>query len=458
MFYLIGLVVVLGASALVAIVFRSVVPPNEVHIVQSRNKRIAYGNSDPNSEQSDSGVVSGRNVYYNWSEWIPLIGNVVIKLPTSIFDIRLNDYESYDKDKVPFSVDIFAQFVVTKPTTAAQKIADFEELKSQLQSVLQGVVRATLSTKGVEDIMIARKDLGEAFLKEANDQIQEYGVKAVYLEFMNIDDTEDSQVISNIQAKRKSAIDKESRVEVAENQKTAKIAEIEATKEAQLKNEMAQQAIGEQAAKRELSVGVANQKAQQEIQTATRSTEEKRMEVEKVKNVKQAEIDKEVKVVNADAERDRMSIVADGKLVEKEREAKGIEAVGKAEGERLKALELAPVNAKIELATAIAQLPEYMKYLLGLEGFKVSEAVGTAKAKALEHADIKVISTGGEGETESKINGVMDLLSPKGGAKLGAMIDAFQATAEGKKLMDLVKGSDEKEEPAKPANSKPNKK
>lgn len=447
--YFIVLVVaaLVGLTLLVALMFRNVVSPNEVHIVQNKGKRVAYGNvTFDGKTPQDKDVVKGRNAYYNWPTFLPIIGNVVTKLPISIFPITLSGYEAYDMDKVPFSVDIFAQFTITDPVKAAQKISSFEELKHQLQSVLQGVVRATLSTKGVEEIMIARKDLGEAFLEEANSQVSEYGVVAIYLEFMNIEDASESSVISNIQAKRESSIRMESRVEVAANDRTAEVAEIEAKRDAAVADEQAKQKVGERVAEKDQAVGVANEKAQQKIQIEAATTAEKEMDVKRVLDVRNARIAKDVQVVaaeqqketeviKADGEKQKVSLHSEGILTQEKNRATGIEAVGVAEGEALKAKELAPVQAKITLAEAIASLPEYIEYLLGIEGFSVQKDVGVEKARALQAADIQIISTG---DADKDTNGVLDMLSAKGGSKIGAMIESFEAVT-GKKVSDLFK-------------------
>ena len=58
-----------------ALFFRTVVPTNMVHIVQSQKSTTSYGTGE------DAG-----NVYYEWPSWFPRIGVTVIKLPVSNFD------------------------------------------------------------------------------------------------------------------------------------------------------------------------------------------------------------------------------------------------------------------------------------------------------------------------------------------------------------------------------------
>jgi flotillin len=427
---LLGLIGFIALVVIIALLFRTVVKPNEVHIVQSRNKRKAYGNA----AREVSETSKAQNSYYNWPSPLPLIGNVVVKLPISIFDISLKSYEAYDCDKVPFSVDIFAQCVITTPLKAAQKISSFSELKEQLHKVLQGVVRATLSDDEVEKIMTGRKDLGDKFLTEANTQVEEYGVQAVYLEFMNIEDADDTNVISNIQAKKKSAIEKDSRVEVAENKRIAKIKEIEAVRDSEVAGQEAAEAVGKRTAEKDKVIGVETQMANQEIKVQEKITKEKEMEVKKVEEVKSAEIEKQAKVVEANQQKETEIIIAEGHQSAEEKRGKAIKAIGEGEAEALKAKELAPVSAQIELAKAIEKMPEYQQYLLGIKKYEVSEVVDSKKAEALKSADVKVIST--DGSAENGIKNVYDAFSAKGGAQIGAMIEAFAATADGKKILE----------------------
>lgn len=441
----IGFLVILGIIiALYTITRRKVVAPNEVHIVQTGSTRKAYGDYRKLGENV-------TNVYYDFPEIFPVVGNVVTVLPISVFKVELAGYEAYDKDRVPFLVDIFANFVINEPLIAAQKIADFEELKEQLQKILQGVVRKTLSTEGVEDIMVERKKLGEAFKAEANIQVQNYGVEAIYLEFMNIEDTESSTIISDIQAKRESEIKKESRIEIAENNKQAKIKEIDANQEAQVAEQQALLKVGSEEAKTKREVGIAEQQATQKIKEAEKITQEKEMDVLRVNEVKTAEIikdkeivkaeqDKQTKILSAEAEKESLSNIAEGNLIKQQKNAEGIKVEGIAKADAERAMQLAPVEAKIALAKEISKQPAYIEYLLGIEKFGVEKTVGVEKAQALKEAKIKIIATG---NGQEQINNALEALSPKGGANIGGMLEAFKATT-GQNPMDYLKETQKK--------------
>jgi len=116
---LITSVFVVLSVVIISILFRRVVSTNMVHIVQSRRKTSPYG----------TGQATG-NVYYRWPSWVPFFGITVIALPVSNFDLSLQGYEAYDKDRVPFMVDVVAFFRINDTAIAAQRVASIEELQA----------------------------------------------------------------------------------------------------------------------------------------------------------------------------------------------------------------------------------------------------------------------------------------------------------------------------------------
>jgi flotillin len=97
--------------------------------------------------------------------------------------------------------------------------------------------------------------------------------------------------------RNESKIEKESRVTVALNRQKAQEAEIESTKEVEVKKAMAAQASGEAVAKSEQAVGIAKQHAEQAIAEESKITAEKTMAVNQVNTVRTAEIEKEAAIV-----------------------------------------------------------------------------------------------------------------------------------------------------------------
>lgn len=409
-------------SVLSSMMFRKVVSTNTVHIVQSRKTTTSYGANQP-----------AGNVYYKWPSWMPIIGVSVSELPVSNFDLKLDAYKAYDKDRVPFEVDVAAFFRIANTDIAARRVASVEELEDQLTLIVQGAVRKVLAsrTDNIDTIMLERARFGAAFTSEVVEQLKEWGVESVKsMELMDIRDSDGSKVIANIMAKRTSAIEKESRVEVAENKKIAEIAEIEAKQKVDIRKQEAEQLVGERTAEKTKAVGIATQKSTQEVKVEEKKTAEKEMEVLQVNTVKKAEIDKEKAIIVAEQDKQVMVTKADGDLEKKKKDASGAEIFGKAEGAALEAKLLAPVNAQIKLAEEIGNNPEYQKYLAMIEAIKAYMAVGGEQAKALQKAHVNVIANAGS--ATDGVDKVMDLFSSKGGTEISAMVQAFAQTPIGK--------------------------
>lgn len=448
---LIALAAIVSVGLFLAVIWRRVVPTNMVHIVQSSKSTVSYGRG------RDAG-----NTYYEVPSFVPIFGVTVTQFPESVFDLNLKDYDAYDVDRLPFLVDVRAFFRVSDSQIAAQRVSNFTELQGQLSGVLQGAVRSVLAQYQLDHIMSDRATLGKQFSDVVDAGLKEWGVSTVKtIEFMDIRDARDSQVIHNIMAKKKSFIEMESRVEVANNIREAEMKEIEANREIALSKTQAQQQVGIRQAESDKEVGIAKEKSNQEIQAEAKTTTERLMEVQKVQSVKQAEIDKEVatvraeqdkqvQVVNAEAEKQSQIIkaqaekeatvqIADGNLQATLKNAEGIQAEGIAKGEAEKAVLLAPVNAQLTLAKEIGENQSYQEYLVKIENIKASQAVGVEMAGAIKAADLKIIAN--SGDVQSGIGNLADIFTPKGGTSIGGMLTALGQTEEGQALIEKVVGA-----------------
>lgn len=412
--------------AIMAFLYRTVVPTNMVHIVQYRKKTISYGTGQ-----------SAGNVYYRWPAWIPFFGVTSIHLPVSNFNLNFKDYEAYDKDRVPFVLDLTAFFRITDTNIAAQRISSKTELDNQLTSILQGAVRKILASHDINAIMTDRATFGKQFTEEVQQELQNWGVEPVKnIELMDIRDAKGSSVIADIMAKKSSQINMESRMEVAKNNKEAEIAEVVAAREVDVEKQNALEVVGKRTAEKDKAVGIAKEVSEQEIKNEQAKTAEKDKAVEKIKLVRDAENAKEAAIVEADQEKETTIRIADGKLQATKLEAQGIEAKGRAEGEAEKAKQLAPVEAQIKLAQEIGGNHNYQSYLVLLEATKAYTTVGTEQAKALQDAEVKIIANGGN--AQDGVKNALDLFSTKGGFSIASMLEALEATPQGQKLVDSL--------------------
>ena len=441
---------------------RRIVPTNVVHILQRGSQTVSYG------------VGKESNVYYEWPAWLPILGVSVRELPVSNFDIDLIEYSAYDKDRVPFVVDVKAFFHIKDTNVAAEKVESFEELKGQLRNVVQGAVRSILAKSKLEEIMEERSIFGEQFTKAVNSDLKNWGVESIKnIELMDVRDANDSNVIHQIMAKRMSAIDMESRTEVAKNQKTAKQAELEAQKEVDVTTAQTERIAGEAKARSQQAIGIANaesmkrsgvaeQESISEIAEAEKMTAERKMEVVKVNQIKQAEIDKQRAIINAEEEKQRVEIAAQAnrykletdataRLEASKRDAEGVQTIGQAEAEVIKAkgmseaeskkaMELAGVTAQTTLAKEIGENKPYQEYLIKIKEVEVSQVIGVTKyeaiAKALSNADLKLLVN--SGDVHSGLGSLTDLFTAKGASQLNGMVEGLKQTDEGKKLLSVL--------------------
>lgn len=450
---MVGSIVVAAVVAVVLLVvipifYRVVVPTNDVHIVQSAKDTVSYGKAQ-----------AAGNVYYNWPAALPKIGVRTIKLPVSVFDLHLEGYAGYDKGRVPFLVDIMAFFRITEPNVAAERITGIKEMNEQLHGILQSAARAILATSEIEEILEGRSKFGEMFTAEVNRELVQWGVQTVKnIEFMDIRDAQGSQVITNIMAKKKSHIEMQSRIEVAQNVQKAQMAEIDAQRAVKTQEQDALQQIGQRTAEKDKAVGLANaardreigiagEQAAQDVKEQKRLTAEKEMNITQVQLVRAAEIKREVEVVNADqirlvaitgaeGEKQKTILVAEGNLEAARREAEAVAIEGKAKGEAETAVNMAGVTPQLALAKEIGSNEPYQRYLLGVRTIEKDEKVGMEQATMLGSANVKIIANAGTPVDGAK--SIMDLMTSKGGLQLGAAIEAFGATEAGERVMGAL--------------------
>lgn len=445
-----------------ALSLRRIVPTNVVHIVQRGDKTVSYG------------VGKGSNVYYEWPKWLPKIGVMVRSLPVSNFDIDLAKYSAYDKDRVPFVVDVKAFFHIADTNKAAEKVESFEELKKQLENVVQGAVRSILAKSKLEEIMEERSIFGDKFTESVKSDLSNWGVASIKnIELMDVRDSEGSSVIGQIMAKRMSAIDMESRTEVAKNTKLAKQAELTAQQEIDVTKADTEKIAGEAQAKSLQAIGIAKAEATKkagiaeqqsisDIAQAERATAEQQMEVVKVNEIKQAEINKEKAIIAAEEAKRRTEIEAEASKFKVETEAaaaleaqkknaEGVKTLGQAEAdiikakgiseaESKKAMELAGVTAQTTLAKEIGENKSYQEYLIKIREVEVTQVVGIAQyesmAKGLAGADLKLLVN--SGDVHSGIGKLSDVFTAKGGSQLNGLLESLKQTPEGKALLSMV--------------------
>ena len=132
---------------------RRVVKPSEVHVVRRSKVTEIYGSIKPIDSGAGSNAGGGisradetaGNVYYQIPSWVPVWGVEVQILPLHNFSVDLDGYEAYDKDKLPFVVDVTAFFRIADYRQAASRISDNDTLQEHLTSIVQSAVRSILA-------------------------------------------------------------------------------------------------------------------------------------------------------------------------------------------------------------------------------------------------------------------------------------------------------------------------
>lgn len=444
--------VISAAVGLVILSWRKVVPADQSHIVQQNGKSYSYGVGEANT----------GNVYYKWPEWLPKLGVSVKELSVSVFSLKIDGYAAYDKGRLPFELDITGFFRIANPVKAAERVSNQQQLEAQLRSILEGAARTILASKDIETILEGRSEFGEAFTAEVKDQLKEWGCEAVKnIELMDIRDAKGSNVIGNIMEKRKSFIEKESRIEVAQNNQEASEKEIQTQRQVELQKQQALEEVGIRKTQQERAVGIAAQLTQQEIAEAQKQTTQKNMEVRRIEEVQTAEIQKTVaetqaeqakktSIINAEANKQQSILVAEGQksqailkaeadLETQKRSAEGIQLVGEAKAAAEKALQLAPVEAQIVLAKEIGENVGYQQYLVTIEQVNANKEIGIAQADALKAAQIKVIANGGT--IQEGVSSIGDIFSSKGGTGLASALEGLAQTEAGQALVNKIVGS-----------------
>jgi flotillin len=393
-FFLIGIVLAIVAFIGISIpmMFRTVVDTNRVHIVQSKSKTVSYGTGQP-----------GGAVYYHWPSWVPRIGLRRIVLPVNNFSLTLDGYQAYDKDRVPFFIDVTSFFRIADTNKAAERIEDFEKLEAELEYIVQGAIRKILASTDINQIMIDRSTFGDQFTQEVREELSNWGVEPVKnMELMDIRDITGSQVIHNIMLKKISHIEMESRREVAENKKQAETAEIEALQAVKVREQEAQQAIGQRTAEAEKAVGIAQEKSAQDVKAEAAITKAREMEIARVAQVKAAEIQKETAIVAADQNKQTAVIDADA--------AKQTQII---EAEAAKQTQVIEADAKKQTQVIVAE-GQKQSTVITAEGVRESAVLNAEGVKATTEltaqGQLTAAQLNAQGiEAEGKARGAADL-------------------------------------------------
>lgn len=377
---------VLLLAVTLAIFWYRVVPVNMAHVVVALGKTCVY------SGHKEHGG-DGRAAYFEIPSFIPFFGVQVHKISLQMIEVDVPNFLAFDRDRVRFECDIVAYLAVDDAIRATQRFPQGpEELKSQVVKIVQATTRDTTTKLTIREVINERDLIAQKIHQVLSPEVQKWGMSLQALELVNISDPADKSttVIQDISSIVEVQINSEARQKNAEQRKQARLKEAETEQLAKVREIERDEEVGKREQLKELEVAKQRQLAQEEAMRVTR-----------VQQVRQAEIERDAAVERAEGEKQSIIRVKGG-------EAEGVRAVGYAEA-----------DAKSRLADALKKINDAA---LQVRQIEKDEKIGVTAAEALKNADIRFINAG-------PTTSLMDLFTPSGGANLGGMINALEATS-----------------------------
>jgi len=364
---------------------RRVVARDEAHVVIKRRRVVVY------SGTADISGYSGSTYYY-FPSWVPMLGMDVTQVPLSVLELRVPEMVTFAARNARFALTASVFVRVTDPLKSAQRWPGrhVEDFVSGVKELMENAIRNTTTAFAAEDIIEKKDEIASKLQHALSADMDEYGCIITNVGIVDLTDAPGNTVISDIARKREAEINSESRQIVAVKEREARVVEAENRQAAEMRESAAAETIGVRDREKEERVYVSQQKVAQE-----------EMEVEKIRQVRAAAIER--------AQGERQAVI-----LRREAEAEGTKAVGLAEAEVTRNKGLAEAIAK--RVKALNQLQEEGRTFRTIEK---DERVGMELAKALQQADLKLVSTG-------EVERFLDLFSADGGAKLGAFLSSLR--------------------------------
>jgi len=471
-------IIVLAGLAFWLIFLRRVVDANCADVVVGKHgTRIYTGDASvvPTGQKTNP-------IYYAFPSWVPYLGVTVQRMPLSIINIVVKDYETFAKGNPRFVIDVTVYCKIIDIAEAARRfpgrrISDFQD---GMKEIVISAIRKTTANYSIEDVIAKREEISADLTRELAPDFTKWGVELTNVAIVSIRDPIDgsSTVIHDISAKMEAQINSNSRQEVANRNRDAEIVEADTFEIAEKRKIEAKE-----------HVDMREQDRIMEVAKREKVATEERMNVYRIKEVQKAEIDAEAAVRRAEGEKRAMVETATGNrerlALEGEGEAKKIEFEGKAKANVTEITMVAEANGnKAKLIAAAegtkaqlfaeadgmmekAKAQEYQQTnAQAIRMIEKDERVGLALAEALKAADVQYI---GSGNPEN----FLDLFTVKGGLGIGGMLKALNAAEPDatEKIASLIKSVVDRSEkppadsngdaPAKPepaANTEPGEK
>ncbi|GAF95924.1 unnamed protein product, partial [marine sediment metagenome] len=255
---------------------RRVVPQNKVDVVVDADGQKMFS-SDINYNPQ------GETIYHEFPQWVPLWGKTVTRVPLGILKVPIDNLTLYDKHRARFDCDLAVYTVVNDPIKASIRMPPtIPEMKQQIQNILQASSRGASTQKSLKDIMTDRSELVTTLTNEVSNIVTNWGLHLNNVELLDFHDTVGTSNVTNLALREEARIEKETRIEVAKNEKDAVIVEARSQEEAEKRIIMM-----------EKNVNIADQEKEKAVYEKEKKAKEVELQVEKVQMVKHEENIKE---------------------------------------------------------------------------------------------------------------------------------------------------------------------
>lgn len=358
-----------------------IVPPTEADLVTTQRGRFV-------ASSDDSLEIDGRptrKAYFAIPSWIPFVGTQIRRMNVTIKELTVSQ-ETFEKNQARFVVETSTKYRVKDIRTAAETFSDDQEVEEQLKGVIAASVRDVTSKVDVIEARSNKQAMEDSIKKVMANTLGAWGLELVNFQVVDLKDTTESKIISNISLRREKEIESDTRQQNAERIRLARVKEAEAEENARQREIEKDQRISEQEQMRDAAVSLQEKKAQEQA-----------YEVIRVQTIQQANIDKERAIVLAnqnvqteEINKRRKQLEGEGDRLKQEEQAKGLAAPIREQG-------LANAEAKEKLQAALNKFtPNAINALTAELVVAANKDIGVETARSLGRADVKVFA-GGEG-------------------------------------------------------------
>lgn len=384
---IIGLFIVLAVGG--AISTYRIVPQSEADLVTTGSTSFIASSDETIGVGEETKPVKA---YFGIPSWVPFIGTQVRRMDVTIKELTVVQ-DTFEKNQARFSIETSTKWRIKDIRTAAQKFTRDEEVEEMLRGVVTSSVRDVTSKVDVIEARSNKQGMEESIKKVMGNTLSAWGLELVNFQVVDLKDTSDSKIITNISLRREKEIESETRQQNAERIKLARVKEAESDELAKQREIERDQRIAEQIQIKDKKVSEQEKLAQEQHYEVVRTQEIKQAEIAKQKAIIQAEQRRETEVIN----KQQKQLEGEGDRLKQEEQAKGDAASIRENG----IAEAQALDRKQEALNKFT--PGAITALTAEQIVEANKQIGIETAKALSDADVKVFAGGNEGKAGFKL-------------------------------------------------------